>query len=128
MAENYKGHRLGSRKATVRRTYGEEGFDAATKIGAELGLAVGTIRSWVGGWKKVSTPPATMKPKGVTGGSKDQPVDKLGKVLHTNKRRIHYTTHKDYKGTVIETGPEQSIVRWDNGNQVVVSNDWIEDD
>jgi hypothetical protein len=123
MAETYKGHRIGSRKATVRRKYDEEGFEAAVKLGVELGLAEGTIKSWAGGWKKVSTPPKTMVAKEGT----KYPEVKLDKVLHTKQRRVHYIGHPDYLGTIIETGPEQSIVRWDNGNKIVICNHWVED-
>ena len=120
MADHYRGHRAGSRKATVRREYDEKGAEAAIAKGAELGLAGGTVKSWIGGWKK-SAPPDPNKP------SKYPPV-RLDKVISTERRAIILKGHPESKGIVIETGSQQSIVKWANGNQVVVSNDWIEDD
>ena len=122
MADHYKGHRLGSRKATVRREYDENGATAAIAKGAELGLAGGTVKSWIGGWKKVAIPTkmaGVVNPKHPT---------KLDKVLSTTRRPIFLKGHPDWKGVVVEAGPEQSLVRWANGNQVIACNSWLEDD
>lgn len=124
MAESYKGHKPGSRKSMVRQEFDKGGFDAALRRGTALGLSPGTIKSWVGSWKKVSTPPTGMQAKAGT----KYPEVKLDKVLHTKKRRVHWKDSPDCKGTIEETGPEQSIVKWDNGNRIVICNHWVEDD
>lgn len=46
----YKGHNPGSRKERVHQVFDEKGSAAAITLGAEIGLAAGTIRSWMGTW------------------------------------------------------------------------------
>jgi hypothetical protein len=46
------GHRAGSRKGQVHAAFDKDGAEAATKLGKKLGLADGTVKSWVGKWNK----------------------------------------------------------------------------
>jgi hypothetical protein len=41
-------------------------------------------------------------------------------------QRIQLVGHTHCKGKVLRAGPVQSEVKWDNGNEVVVVNTWIE--
>lgn len=47
MSEKY---RLGSRKQRVWEVFEIEGADKASEFGLGLGLALGTLKSWIGGW------------------------------------------------------------------------------
>lgn len=40
-------------------------------------------------------------------------------------QRIQYGTGEEYFGTVIEPGPEQSLVEWNNGNRTYALNKWF---
>mgnify|MGYP001570707100 CR=1 FL=1 len=42
-----------------------------------------------------------------------------------SKRRVCLYADLDKQGTVMSEGPEQSVVKWDNGNESVVVNDWV---
>ena len=44
---------------------------------------------------------------------------------YTGKRRIYLYGHPDKAGYLMAEGPEQSEVKWDNGNEVAVPNTWI---
>ena len=112
MAENYKGHRIGSRKASIRQALDEQGEEAATKLGAELGLSPATVRGWVRTWQKGSDP-ATAK---VT-------AEKNGE-----RTWVHWKCDPEAKGYIVKAGDEQSVVKWRNGNETVVVNSWIEPD
>jgi hypothetical protein len=50
--KGYKMHKLGSRKGDTHQLFDKNGPDAAFKLGVELGLAEGTLRSWFGAWSK----------------------------------------------------------------------------
>lgn len=50
--------RPGSRKASVYEAFFQGGVDAATTLGVSLQLAVGTVKSWCGGWAKEGKAPA----------------------------------------------------------------------
>lgn len=123
MAENYKGHRIGSRKATIRREYDEQGSEAAFTMAAELGLAAGTVKSWIGTWRKGGEP-APKPAKKVTTSSKDKTAITVG----DNRRDVHVQGHPDWRGVVLESGPEQSLIKWSNGNKTFVPNSWLEED
>lgn len=42
-----------------------------------------------------------------------------------SKRRVCLGGDPELQGTVVSEGPEQSVVRWDNGNETAVVNSWI---
>lgn len=124
MAENYKGHRIGSRKATIRREYDENGDKAAFAMAAELGLATGTVKSWIGTWKKGGVPAPKQQEKRATA----SPKDKYAITVGGNRRDVHVQGHPDWRGVILESGPEQSLIKWSNGNKTFVPNSWLEDD
>jgi hypothetical protein len=117
MAEHYKGHRSGSRKAVIRRTLDERGEEAAIAQGAELKLAPATVRGWIATWKRGGAP--TKSDEAPTRPRASAKVD-------PNATRICLKGEPDMKGRLITQGDEQSVVRWDNGNENVVVNEWIE--
>lgn len=51
-SKGYKGHRDGSRKGAVHKLYDEEGRDAASEKGLELGLKSGTLITWFSIWAR----------------------------------------------------------------------------
>lgn len=55
-----KAPRPGSRKAQVFDALQQHGPDAAVKLGLELDLADGTVRSWLGAWGKALNIDATV--------------------------------------------------------------------
>ena len=55
-------HKAGSRKGDVHQVYDKKGADAATKLGLELELKEGTLRSWFADWTRQGKPkPAHIK-------------------------------------------------------------------
>lgn len=117
MAETYRGHKAGSRKAAVHLVYDKDGAAAATKKAAELGLAPGTVKSWIGSWGKpqVSKQAPTSKP-----GDERLPISK------GDDNRVHLKSAPECKGKIIVEGPQQSEIKWDSGNRTFVPNSWLE--
>lgn len=116
MAEHYKGHRIGSRKATIRRTLDEQGEKAAIAQGEELKLSPATIRGWIRTWQKGSE---TKSEQVVTG-------KKMRQSSGGDRIEVKWKGEQEASGYLVKEGDEQSIVRWRNGNETVVSNNWIE--
>ncbi|QPC43887.1 hypothetical protein HW532_15035 [Kaustia mangrovi] len=50
--KGYKGHNAGSRKEQVHKAYDQKGHEAAMKLGQKLGLKDGTLKSWMGTWRR----------------------------------------------------------------------------
>jgi hypothetical protein len=50
--EAYKGHKVGSRKATIHQLFDEEGREVAWTRGIKLGLSENSLRSWFGFWSR----------------------------------------------------------------------------
>jgi hypothetical protein len=60
--EAYKGHKIGSRKATIHQLFDTEGREVAWTRGIKLGLSENSLRSWFGFWSRESGA-STKKPK-----------------------------------------------------------------
>lgn len=117
-------HKKGSRKAQVHAAYDAKGAPAAIALGAKLELAPGTVKAWISAWSKEKAP---TKPKaqdfkekasrmgiGIIEGppiktSKDRP-------LPEGTKRVCWHTDRNVRATVKELGPQQSTIKWDNGN------------
>jgi hypothetical protein len=121
----------GSRKRMVYEALLKGGEAAALKKAATLDLKEGTARSWFGAWaRQAAAERATAAPAAKTHKSPTAPtngiVDRHPRT--DGKRRVYLIDiGPDAQGTVTEEGPEQSVVRWDNGNEVTVINRWIAD-
>jgi hypothetical protein len=50
----YAGHRPESRKGAVHEAFDKQGEEAAKALGLKLGLKDGTLRSWLGTWKRAA--------------------------------------------------------------------------
>ena len=82
---SYKSHIPGSRKGSVHECFDKRGADAATELGLKLKLKHGTLKSWMGAWKrsKPSTEATAPKakvtkgsaPKGKSGASPESPAN-----------------------------------------------------
>jgi hypothetical protein len=105
MADGYKGHKPGSRKARVHECYDTKSFEAAVALGLELELAEGTVNSWLKGWAKSS---GAILPKGkgprVRGVVKEQRVSKTAVFDIANQETM--------RGSILKLGPQASEVRW----------------
>ena len=93
--------REGSRKRQVFDQYIEHGADKAELFGLTLGLAPGTIRSWIGTWSK-------------DGGTDVTPAHVRSATVIPGRRRVEVypnTPGDKWIGIVITEGPEVSSVR-----------------
>lgn len=122
----------GSRKRKVYEALIKGGPDAAMKAASKLDLKEGTVRSWFGAWtRQAESEQATApvpKPKGRKGAP--APVEPVidRHPRKDGKRRVYLlSTGTHAQGTVMQEGLEQSIVRWDNGNEDIVINKWVAD-
>lgn len=124
----------GSRKRVVYEALLKGGEEAALKKAATLDLKEGTARSWFGAWaRQAAAERATAAPAVKAGPARkgqsaltEEVVDHRPRT--DGKRRVYLVdTGPHAQGTVTQEGPEQSIVRWDNGNEVTVINRWIAD-
>lgn len=120
-------HKPGSRKGQVHEAFEKEGPEAATTLATTLGLAFGTVRSWLGSWAKGSgvTLPKVEAPK-------TEPTPRQRRVaIDPSKRRVYDVANPNVHGTVIEEGEQVSAVRWDTeipwGQQCYVSNKYLRD-
>ncbi len=50
--KGYRGIVAGTKKEQVAKLYDEKGSEVAFEKGSELGLTSGTLKSWIGAWKR----------------------------------------------------------------------------
>ena len=116
-----KSPRPGSRKAIVFAAFQQEGERAALDKGAALKLAVGTIRSWIGSWKKKSNPMISM----------NLINPKVQRILEgpQQKELVYEITYPRTRGVVIKAGEQVSEVKWERvtpwGKQSFVQNKYL---
>jgi hypothetical protein len=110
MADHF--HKAGSRKAQVHSVFDSGGPDAALKLGIEMGLKPGTIKSWMGSWKK---DPGTVLRKQDAGSTSSK------------RRKVWMGKKEKITGVVTEPGKEVSGVKWDNGVFQYCPNNWLHD-
>ena len=73
--EGYRGHKVGSRKATIHELFDREGDDTAWTRGLKIGLKEATLRTWFAHWRR-QTKPAPAKKKGAKTNSVTAPTTK----------------------------------------------------
>jgi hypothetical protein len=106
-----------SKRGQVKARYASGGEEAAALLGAELGVKESRLKRWFRLWSGAAKAPT----------KDDTDIAALRRrPVRPGPDRV-YLTWKDpcHGGTVVKRGPEQSEVKWDNGNVIVVSNDWI---
>jgi hypothetical protein len=92
-------YRKGSKKAQLHAAYSAGGEAAAITLGTTLGVKAGRVKRWIRQW---SSPTVSRTPRKAT--------VRMGTM----------------RGRVIEAGPQQSLVRWEDGHEQHVVNSWIE--
>lgn len=125
--------KAGSRKAQVYAVYHAKGAEAAYALGAKLELSTGTVRSWVTLWSRERPPTKSgaIKAAAKQAGMRvvDIPLknaDMRGlptpekesndNPLPAGTKRVCWHTDRSLRATVKEAGPQQSTIKWDNGN------------
>lgn len=105
-----------SKRGRVRTHFREHGEEAALAFGQEQGIKPARLKRWFKMWADKPATPARGEP----------PIKvKAGSKVYAGKARIYLFDDTDKQGTLIDQGPQQSVIRWDNGNEQIVANDWF---
>lgn len=104
----------GSKRGSVHQVYDQEGEAAARAKAEALGIPDSKIKRWLRMWS----------------GKEEAPPDALDPIVRSRprggKNRVQLIGAKHVVGgTIITHGEEQSEVKWDNGNRVIVANTWL---
>lgn len=113
----------GSKRGRVRAAFDKKGEAAAFKMGTECGVRESRVRRWIKLWTGKVTP------------AQKRPAAEAFKEVAKRRRTgdptpaaagdaVALTWDLDLTGKLIQRGPEQSLVKFTNGNERVVSNDW----
>jgi hypothetical protein len=112
-------YKPGSRIATVYAAFESGGEAAALAAGQPLGLAAGTLRSWIRVWGREASGEAPAK-----AGSRAPGELKAGTIAPKGNIKVVWTARP---ARLIEEGPQQSEIKWlDTGSTQCLPNDqWI---
>lgn len=118
-------YKPGSRIATVFAAFEAGGESAALAAGQPLGLAAGTLRSWIRVWSRETSGEAPAKPaKGETGGGRPAATKAAAEARHPKANiKVEWT---DRPARLIEEGAQQSEIKWlDTGStQCLQNREW----
>jgi len=118
-----------SKRGRVRAALNAEGAEAAAKLGEELGVSSSKIkrwlRIWAGGNDSSSSPEPDVGDRArstLTG----MPMSAVRKLKADPANRVVLVgSSRGTAGTIVQAGPEQSVVRWDSGAEAIVPNEWV---
>lgn len=113
----------GSKRGKVRAAFDKKGEAEAFKIGALHGVRESKVRRWIKLWTGVIQP------------SRKSPAAAAFEEVKKRRRtgdpspaeagdKVALTWNLDWVGRLIGRGPEQSVIKFPNGNERTVSNDW----
>lgn len=97
----------GSRKAQVYAHFKEHDASSALTFGVGLGLAVATLRSWLGSWSGARAPHLEIT----------RPAE--------SRRGVIVTWDPDAHVTLVDQGDEVSQIRWADGRTQFIGNDQL---
>jgi hypothetical protein len=101
----------GSRKASVYDAFHSGGYDEALRTAERLEIKEGTVRSWAGTWAKESGQKLPTRGSKVPA-TQEVPAPKR-KAKHPGKTRVYFNTDSTLVGTLLQQGPQQSVISWD---------------
>src|SRR5215469_14428892 len=118
--------KAGSAISKVYETLKEKGGEVAFKLGVSLGKKEGTVRNWIRVFAKELGEglSAEVKAKVAAPPKEKRPINTEGNTI--GKTRVFLSYWPELTGVVITAGPQQSVVRWDNGwPQTTYSNEFL---
>lgn len=130
----YKNTRPDSPKGQCYQVFYHDGGEAAMmKFGKSLGLPESKLKRWLiefgpgedpgGSGERFGIPPAPQPKRSKGNGS----IPRVARKGNYKGKRVRLVYKPTRKGTITEAGPEQSLVKWDDGwPQAIIPNDQLE--
>jgi hypothetical protein len=105
-----------SKRGQVRAVYEKSGEAKAIEKGGELGVRPPKVRRWIRIWTRD-------KPRAPEPERQKRRRKKAGRVEEGDM--VCMTWNADLVAKLVEKGPEQSVIKFANGNTRVVVNEWM---